>query len=124
MAEINVTPFVDVMLVLLIIFMVTAPMMDQGVEVDLPEVAEAPSLPVNKEPLVVTVEKNGIISIGKTKIDKVAKLTPVLQQALKGKADQEVFLEASPRNSHDSRIFREEFKYGCTRRVCTNFLLV
>jgi len=94
LSQINVTPFVDVMLVLLIIFMVTAPMMDQGVEVDLPEVAEAPSLPVNKEPLVVTVEKNGIISIGKTKIDKVAKLTPVLQQALKGKADQEVFLEA------------------------------
>ena len=94
LAQINVTPFVDVMLVLLIIFMVTAPMMDQGVEVDLPEVAEAPSLPVNKEPLVVTVEKNGIISIGKTKIEKVAKLTPVLQQALKGKADQEVFLEA------------------------------
>jgi biopolymer transport protein TolR len=94
LSQINVTPFVDVMLVLLIIFMVTAPMMDQGVEVDLPEVAEAPSLPVNKEPLVVTVEKNGIISIGKTKIDKVAKLTPVLQQALKGKADQVVFLEA------------------------------
>jgi len=52
-AEINVTPLVDVMLVLLIIFMVTAPMMTQGVEVDLPEVAEAPGLPVQQEPLVI-----------------------------------------------------------------------
>lgn len=94
MSEINVTPFVDVMLVLLIIFMVTAPMMDQGVEVDLPEVSEAPSLPAKKEPLVVTVEKGGAISIGKTEIKSVAKLTPVLEQALKGKVDQEVFLEA------------------------------
>ncbi|MCK4502436.1 MAG: biopolymer transporter ExbD, partial [Desulfuromonadales bacterium] len=48
MSQINVTPFVDVMLVLLIIFMVTAPMLDQGVEVDLPEVAEAPGLPVQQ----------------------------------------------------------------------------
>ena len=94
LSQINVTPFVDVMLVLLIIFMVTAPMMDQGVEVDLPEVAEAPSLPAKKEPLVVTVEKSGVISIGKTEIKNVSKLTPVLQQALKGKTDQEVFLEA------------------------------
>jgi len=94
LSQINVTPFVDVMLVLLIIFMVTAPMMDQGVEVDLPEVAEAPSLPTNKEPLVVTVEMDGTISIVKTKINTVAKLTPVLQQALKGKVDQEVYLEA------------------------------
>lgn len=94
LSQINVTPFVDVMLVLLIIFMVTAPMMDQGVEVDLPEVAEAPSLPAKKEPLVVTVEKNGTISIGKIEIKKVSKLTPVLQQALKGKVNQEVFLEA------------------------------
>ncbi|HKJ04567.1 MAG TPA: protein TolR [Geopsychrobacteraceae bacterium] len=94
LSQINVTPFVDVMLVLLIIFMVTAPMMDQGVEVDLPEIAEAPSLPVKKEPLVVTVEKSGKILIGKTEIETVSKLTPVLEQALKGKTDQEVFLEA------------------------------
>lgn len=100
LSQINVTPFVDVMLVLLIIFMVTAPMMDQGVEVDLPEVEEAPSLPAKKEPLVVTVEKSGTISIGKTKIKSVGKLTPVLQQALKGKTDQEVFLEADQKVSY------------------------
>ncbi|MCD6580530.1 MAG: protein TolR [Desulfuromusa sp.] len=94
MSEINVTPFVDVMLVLLIIFMVTAPMLDQGVEVDLPEVAEAPGLPVQQEPLVITLQKNGQISIGKAKIEQLSKLGPVIQQALKGKPDREVFLEA------------------------------
>ncbi len=94
MSEINVTPFVDVMLVLLIIFMVTAPMLDQGVEVDLPEVAEAPGLPVQQEPLVITLEKSGQILIGKAKIDQLSKLGPVIQQALKGKPDREVFLEA------------------------------
>lgn len=94
LSQINVTPFVDVMLVLLIIFMVTAPMLDQGVEVDLPEVAEAPGLPAQQEPLIVTLERNGQILIGKAKIDQLAKLGPVIQQALKGKPDREVFLEA------------------------------
>jgi biopolymer transport protein TolR len=94
MSQINVTPFVDVMLVLLIIFMVTAPMLDQGVEVALPEVAEAPGLPAQEEPLVITLEKSGQILIGKAKIDKLSKLGPVIQQALKGKPDREVFLEA------------------------------
>ncbi|MDX9709083.1 MAG: protein TolR [Trichloromonas sp.] len=95
-SQINVTPFVDVMLVLLIIFMVTAPMMEQGVDVNLPEVAQAPSLAANKEPLVITVEKDGAISIGRTKIEDAAKLTPVLQQILKEKPEdeQDVFLEA------------------------------
>ncbi len=94
MSQINVTPFVDVMLVLLIIFMVTAPMLDQGVEVDLPEVAEAPGLPAQQEPLVVTLQKNGQVLIGKAKIDQLSKLGPVIQQALKGKPEREVFLEA------------------------------
>lgn len=94
MSQINVTPFVDVMLVLLIIFMVTAPMLDQGVTVDLPEVAEAPNLPSKTEPLVVTVEKNGQLLIGKTRIDQLDKLAPVILQALKNRQDAEVFLEA------------------------------
>jgi len=94
MSQINVTPFVDVMLVLLIIFMVTAPMLDQGVTVDLPEVKEAPSLQTKVEPLIVTVEKNGDLLIGKTRITQISKLAPVIQQALKGKESREVFLEA------------------------------
>ena len=67
-AEINVTPLVDVMLVLLIIFMVTAPMMTQGVEVELPETT-AKSLRQEEEPLVVTLSKEGELSIGKIKVD-------------------------------------------------------
>ena len=54
-SEINVTPFVDVMLVLLIIFMVTAPMMDQGLDVDLPETKQVDALPSDAEHLTLTV---------------------------------------------------------------------
>ena len=94
LSQINVTPFVDVMLVLLIIFMVTAPMLDQGVEVDLPEVSEAPGLPADQDPLVVSLQRDGQLLIGKARIDDLDKLGPVIQQALKGKPDREVFLEA------------------------------
>lgn len=61
-SEINVTPFVDVMLVLLIIFMVTAPMMTQGIDVKLPE-SSAPAIPSEEERLVVTVDKDRKIFI-------------------------------------------------------------
>ncbi len=94
LSQINVTPFVDVMLVLLIIFMVTAPMMEQGIEVNLPEVADSPGLEASKEPLIVTVTRSGAISIGQTKVESVAKLMPVLQQILKNRKEKEVFLEA------------------------------
>ncbi|BCR07033.1 protein TolR [Desulfuromonas versatilis] len=94
LSQINVTPFVDVMLVLLIIFMVTAPMMEKGVDVNLPEVQNAPNLAAAKEPLVVTVEKNGAISLGRSKVETPAKLIPVLQQVLKDRKEKEVFLEA------------------------------
>jgi len=94
LSQINVTPFVDVMLVLLIIFMVTAPMMEKGIDVNLPEVENAPNLAAAKEPLIVTVRRNGAISIGRSRIDSPAKLTPVLRQILEGRQEKEVFLEA------------------------------
>lgn len=94
LSQINVTPFVDVMLVLLIIFMVTAPMMETGVDVKLPEVSDAPPLPQTKEPLIITVEKGGSISVGRSKVDTLEQLTPVLVQILQGRQDKEVFLEA------------------------------
>ncbi len=59
MAEINVTPFVDVMLVLLIIFMVTAPMLTQGVDVDLPKTRSVRTLPAGTDHLVLSVKKDG-----------------------------------------------------------------
>lgn len=67
MAEINVTPFVDVMLVLLIVFMVTAPLLQVGVPVDLPQ-AQARTLPEDQQPLTVTVDQNGDIFLEDTKI--------------------------------------------------------
>ncbi|MCL2459195.1 MAG: protein TolR [Desulfobulbus sp.] len=66
-ADINVTPLVDVMLVLLIIFMVTAPMMTQGLEVDLPE-ATTKALRQQEEPLVVTIKKEGDVYLKKEKM--------------------------------------------------------
>jgi len=94
LSQINVTPFVDVMLVLLIIFMVTAPMMEQGLDVNLPEVENAPGLSTGNEPLVVTVARNGNISVGHSRVDTPQKLTPVLKQILAGRQQRQVLLEA------------------------------
>ncbi|MHB8709230.1 MAG: protein TolR [Desulfuromonadales bacterium] len=94
LAQINVTPFVDVMLVLLIIFMVTAPMLEKGVDVALPEVENAPNLSAAKEPLVVTVTREGLIRIERHQVDTPEKLAPVLKQVLAGRQEQTVYLEA------------------------------
>ena len=76
MSEINVTPFVDVMLVLLIIFMVTAPLLTVGVQVDLPESA-ADSLPDDQEPLTVSINSKGEIFIQESKVSS-EKIIPKL----------------------------------------------
>ena len=68
LSEINVTPFVDVMLVLLIIFMVTAPLLTVGVQVDLPESA-ADSLPEAQEPLTLTINSKGEVFIQEHQVD-------------------------------------------------------
>jgi len=94
LAQINVTPFVDVMLVLLIIFMITAPMMEKGVDVALPEIENAPNLSAVKDPLVITVTRKGEIMVGNNRVENAAKLTPVLQQVLSEREDKTVFLEA------------------------------
>ena len=59
MSEINVVPYIDVMLVLLIIFMITAPLIQQGVEIDLPQASANPLPPDQDEPVVVSVDKKG-----------------------------------------------------------------
>jgi biopolymer transport protein TolR len=94
LAQINVTPFVDVMLVLLIIFMITAPMMEKGVDVALPEVENAPNLAAVKEPLIITVTSKGQIMVGSNRVENADKLTPVLQQVLSERDDKSVYLEA------------------------------
>jgi len=60
MAEINIVPYIDVMLVLLVIFMITAPLLAQGVKVDLPQASAEPLAPEEHEPLVLTVDKQGL----------------------------------------------------------------
>ena len=67
-SEINVTPFVDVMLVLLIIFMVTAPMMTQGVDVDLPETESVESLPTDNENMILSLQADGTIYLDEYKV--------------------------------------------------------
>jgi biopolymer transport protein TolR len=76
MSEINVTPFVDVMLVLLIVFMVTAPLLTVGIPVDLPKV-KASALTDQKDPLEITVKLGGEIYLGESKVE-VENLIPRL----------------------------------------------
>jgi biopolymer transport protein TolR len=92
MSEINVTPFVDVMLVLLIIFMVTAPMMMQGVDISLPQTASE-GLPLEKEPLIVTIDKLQQIFINDYKIT-LDGLQSKLTKIRKDYSDVEVYLRA------------------------------
>ncbi len=92
MSEINVTPFVDVMLVLLIIFMVTAPMMIQGLNVDLPE-ASAKPLESEKEHLVITINRDQQIFINDFEVT-VESLGNKLTKILQGRTDRDVYLKA------------------------------
>src|SRR5512140_534989 len=89
MSDINVTPFVDVMLVLLIVFMVTAPLLTAGVPVDLPK-TRAQALGQDREPLSVTVKRDGIVDIQNTPV-----------------AEDELVAEraAIAANGYDQRIF-------------------
>ena len=68
MSEINVTPFVDVMLVLLIVFMVTAPLLTVGIPVDLPKV-KASALTDQKDPIEITIKLDGTIHLGESKVE-------------------------------------------------------
>lgn len=98
MAEINITPFVDVMLVLLIIFMVAAPLMTVGVPVELPETA-ASALPADEEePLAVTITADGAVSIQETPTTRAELVTRLL--AIRGeRTSDRIFLRADGANS-------------------------
>ena len=92
MAEINVTPLVDVMLVLLVIFMVTAPMMQQGVQVNLPK-ANTKAMTPQDEAVVVSVDKNGKTFINKDEIP-ASDLRDRLTSMFANREKKEVFLKA------------------------------
>ncbi|HXV83131.1 MAG TPA: protein TolR [Candidatus Binatia bacterium] len=91
-AQINVTPLVDVMLVLLVIFMVTAPIIQQGVQVNLPQ-AKAGAIPGTEELLVVTVAKNGKVYLNDNPIT-LPELGAKLRAIRKLQADKQVYLRA------------------------------
>ena len=91
-SEINVTPLVDVMLVLLIIFMITAPMMTQGVNVELPETT-AKSLRQEDKPVVISVTKEGDISINNIPLVR-ALLIQELQKKYESNKEQSIFIRA------------------------------
>src|SRR5215831_1806159 len=106
MAEINVTPFVDVMLVLLIVFMVTAPLLTVGVTVNLPR-TKAPALGQDREPLTITIRRDGTIFLQKE---------PIPADALVEK------LKAIAANGYDQRIFvrgDQKVDYGNVAKVVT-----
>jgi biopolymer transport protein TolR len=92
MAEINVTPMVDVMLVLLIIFMVSAPLLTVGVPLDLPQ-SQAKTLDLDKEPLTVSVDVKGAVYLQNTEI-AVEELVPKLKAITeaRGGADERIFV--------------------------------
>ncbi len=114
-ADINVTPFVDVMLVLLIIFMVTAPLMQQGIDVELPK-TQASGLPTDTEPLIIAVKRDGTIFVQETKVKSKA-LESKLKKILESRGEGEVFLRADARVNYGTvaRILAILRRAGATR---------
>jgi len=100
MSDINVTPFVDVMLVLLVIFMVTAPLMQQGIPVELPRTQTA-GLALDAEPLVVTVKRDGALYVESARIE-LAELETRIQAAFETRGNDEVFLRADGKVAYET----------------------
>ena len=101
MSEINVTPFVDVMLVLLIIFMVAAPLLTVGVEIELPKTS-AKALPTEKEdPLTLSLTKEKELYLQDTKIE-FSELIPKLKQIVEQRNDNRIFIRADGANNYST----------------------
>ncbi|WP_409478456.1 ExbD/TolR family protein [Pseudobdellovibrio sp. HCB154] len=92
MSEINVTPFVDVMLVLLVIFMVTAPMMQQGIDVNLPKTSSA-GVELNEDPFVLTIDVGGKIKIASTQVP-MENLKAKLKAIFEHKKNKQIYIQA------------------------------
>ncbi len=95
LSEINVVPLVDVMLVLLIIFMITAPMMQQGMSIELPKVTTKP-LPSKEDVQVLTVTKDQAVILNEKKL-QLSELKPAIQLLFTNRSDKEIFLRADSR---------------------------
>lgn len=92
MSQINVTPFVDVMLVLLVIFMITAPLLTVGVQVDLPE-TEAGPIRGDDEPLTISITKDNVIYLQETEV-QLGDLVPKLMAISERRTDTRIFMRA------------------------------
>ncbi len=92
LSEINVTPLVDVMLVLLVVFMITAPMMQQGIDIKLPKTATA-GIETKSEPLVITIKPKGQILLGTATVS-VDGLGKKINGIFKTRADKQVYIKA------------------------------
>jgi biopolymer transport protein TolR len=101
--DINITPFVDVMLVLLIIFMVSAPLLTVGVSVDLPQSAAAP-MKKQEEPIVVTLAAKGQIFLGETKLDEPGLLAKL--SAIAANKDDSVIYVRADKNLSYGQVMR------------------
>jgi biopolymer transport protein TolR len=99
LSDINVTPFVDVMLVLLVIFMVTAPLMQQGIPVELPKTQTA-GLSMDEDPLVVTVKRDGGVLVQDAPID-LKELQAKLESVFESRGNGEVFLRADGKVAYE-----------------------
>jgi biopolymer transport protein TolR len=97
MGEINVVPYIDVMLVLLVIFMVTAPMLSQGIKVDLPEAAAEPIEPDDLEPLVLSIDKDGLmyLTLGEQEAPQTEeRILEIASAALRREPERPVLVKA------------------------------
>ena len=98
LAEINVTPFVDVMLVLLIVFMVTAPLLTVGVPIDLPK-TEAQQLGEDKEPLTITVDQSGKVFLQETEI-AIDEIVPKLLAIAESGYSERIYVRGDRRTNY------------------------
>ena len=99
LSEINVTPFVDVMLVLLIVFMITAPLLQTGVEISLPEV-DTPNIPENKDPIIITINNKNETFISKKLITSDV-LNEKLKEIKKANPKTQIYIRADKSVTYD-----------------------